>query len=300
MNNINMIKENQQLFVVGGKPTIIEKKDLHKYMDSIIDNAKRVQKKRKKEEVKQEEVKHEYIYSNQIIDRFSKHLSKPEQWGLFVDLFSAFPIDPENTQDYRVIFLIRWIDKIRSGIKVQFNATKIDGSSKGLGKSRGYATQKFDKNHQTAKDAIQIAYYNCILKGRIITPMVCIFSALLEMKREKKHNKKVDYIGWKKHRGEVFDSIYSAKIEDKIETIKADKLELLKSKLSDYVASNKSDKQWGTIWILYLCQGFSRKQIRHELNICKSYLNKTMRKIPVEFDEYKSELLNCCSIYYRK
>lgn len=294
------IKESQQIMVVNGRPTIIEKKDLYKYLDPIIDNAKRVQKKRKKEEIKQAEIKDDYIYSNQIIDRFSKHLSKSEQWGLFTDLFSAFPINPEIVQDYRVIFLIRWIDKIRHGIKVKFNATKIDGTNKGLGKSRGYNTQRFDKNHQTAKDAFQIAYYNCLLKGRRITPIICILSALHEMKREKKMNKKVDFIGWKKYRGQVFDSIHSAKIEDKKESMKSDKLEMLKTKLSDFLPSNKADKQWATIWTLYLCQGFSRKQIRHELNISKSYLNKTMRKIPSEFTEYKTELLNCCSVYYRK
>lgn len=84
------IKESQQIMVVNGRPTIIEKKDLYKYLDPIIDNAKRVQKKRKKEEIKQAEIKDDYIYSNQIIDRFSKHLSKSEQWGLFTDLFQHF------------------------------------------------------------------------------------------------------------------------------------------------------------------------------------------------------------------
>jgi hypothetical protein len=288
------------LIVENGKLRIVSKDLAHKYIINTIDRLKTVAKKAKSKQSEKPECIPDYVYANAIIDKFNRHLNPKERWALFTDLFSAFPIDNQYSQDYRVSFLINYINKIRCGIKIKFDSTKNNGTYKGLSKSKGYNSQRFDKNFETAKDAFQIAFYNiCLKKFRRITPMICALSALKVMSKEKKQNRKIDIIGWKKHRGAVFQSYFEAKISEKKENIKVDKFEILKTKLLDFIPSNKTDKRWQQIWELFLVRGYSRKQIRHELSISKAWLSEAMRNIPIEFQEYKTELITASSKYYR-
>jgi hypothetical protein len=299
----------ESLIVENGKLRIVSKELANKYIVNTLDRLKTVAKKAKPKQSKKPECIPDYVYVNAIIDKFNgktienkvrSHLTPKERWALFTDLFSAFPIDTQYPQDYRISFLINYVNKIRNGIKVKFDGTKNNGIYKGLTKSKGYNTQRYDKNYETVKDAFQLAYYNVLLgKFKRLTPMICVLSALKIMSREKKQNKKIDIIGWKKHRGEVFKSYFEARIAEKTENVKSDKFEILKTKLVNFLPSNKGEKRWQQIWELFLVRGYSRKQIRYELNISKAWLSGAMRQIPLEFEEYKTELMNASSKYYR-
>jgi hypothetical protein len=300
----------ESIVIENGRPIILPKNKANFYLSKILDNAKIEQKKTKNKIAKKAETVQDYIYSNNIIDRFKKHLTRDEQWALFADLFSVFPINPEYLQDYRVVFIVRYIGKIRAGIK-----NKIKANNKPLKKSKGYKSQNFYKDHETAKEAIQIGYYNALKRKKDLTPYYVILSALLKMRLEKRQNAKIDIIGWKKRRGQVFASIFDAKIEDKKENIKADKFEQLKTTLLDYMPENKKDRQWQTVFSMAIFPKatnmvdennkpiigkiMSKKEIAIELGLSKRRIAQILKDIPADFKEYRVELLNYCTTYNR-
>jgi hypothetical protein len=232
----------------------------------------------------------DYIYSNLIIDKFCKndrYLNPAEKWGLFTDLFSAFDINPEFFQDYRVSFIINFINKIRNGIKIKTNAIKLNGA-KMTPKSKGYNTQMFSKNLETAKDSIQMGYCNAILRNKRLTPMRVILSSLKIMQREKLTNKKWDRVKWNNR----LDLVNIEHLDQKLTEIK--------NRLLSYNPTTKGYEKWYKIWVLFLVDGMSKKAIINDLNISKAGLFKAMSNIPEEFEDIKLQLSLVQKSYSRK
>jgi hypothetical protein len=273
-------------------------------------------------------LKEDWEYSNYILSHYGQYLTRHEKWDLFYDLFEAFPINPEKILDERVSFIIRYIGKVRLGIKskVKCQVTK-KGQHKKLTKSKGYNTQRIEKDIETSLDSFQMAYYNCYLNKKYkenilkkygkhltkneysmleselnirfkseLTPLRVILSALKTMTQEKKFNRKIDIMGWKLYRSEVVEQYHHFKQT----TDKEDKLEQLKTKLANYVPKTKLEKQWSTVWTLFICENMKRKDIALNIGTSKQYVNRIMKEVPLEFKDYKNELISCCSIYYKK
>lgn len=229
----------------------------------------------------------DYIYSNLIVDKFSRHLTPKERWGLFTDLFSTFDINPEYYQDYRVSFLINFINKVRCGVKIKTDAIKLNGFRVNP-KSKGYNSQRFDKNFETAKDSIQMGLYNSVLKNRRLTPMIVVLSSLKIMQREKLTNKKWDRVKWNNR----LDLPNLEHLEQKLDEIK--------TRLLNYNPTTKGYQKWHKIWVLFLVDGMSKKRIITDLNISKAGLFKAMGNSPSEFLDIKLELGLAQKSYFRK
>ena len=142
-----------------------------------------------------------FTKKNAEIESNNKKLAKI-RWELFSNLFSKYPINPEYLEDSRVLFIFRYISKIRQGIKVKFdgNKTIIRKAKTIIGnrvdKSKGYKSNHWTKDHDLTRITIQEAFLWCLNNGKKLTPKILIYTANKQMSEQKKTQRKLDKIMW--------------------------------------------------------------------------------------------------------